>query len=319
MTQQLLGIHHVTAIAGDPQRNLDFYAGVLGLRLVKVTVNFDDPTTYHFYFGDCQGRPGTIMTFFSWPDSMKGRRGAGQVGVVSFAVPTGSMKFWTERFRRLGVAVRPPEIRFNEEVLPLVDPDGLQIELVADPRPTLPECQAHSTVPPEHAIRGFHSITLVESDWEGTDRFVHEFLGFRHLKEEDTRLRYAVGEGFKGAYMDVLRVPAADPGLIAVGTVHHVAWRTPDREAQVQWQQKLRNDQRHVTPVIDRTYFHSIYFHEPGHVLFEIATDQPGFGVDEHPDQLGTGLMLPPWLEPKRSAIEGELPRVVLPGIQWAA
>jgi glyoxalase family protein len=319
MTEQLLGIHHITAIAGDPQKSLNFYAGVLGLRLVKLTVNFDDPFTYHFYFGDCQGRPGTIMTFFPWPDSTKGRRGSGQATVVSFAVPQGSMGFWTERFRRLGVPMHVPEMRFNEEVLMFTDPDGLHLELVADDRPALPECQADSSVPPEHAVRGFHGFTVVESDWEATDRFVHGTLGFRPLKEQGSRLRYAVGDGFLGMYMDVLRVPAANPGLVAVGTVHHVAWRTPNRETQLQWQRALRDNDHHVTPVIDRQYFNSIYFHEPGHLLFEIATDPPGFGVDERPDELGTHLTLPPWLEPKRSRIESELPRVVLPGLQRAA
>ncbi|MBI5572604.1 MAG: ring-cleaving dioxygenase [Desulfomonile tiedjei] len=319
MTEQIAGIHHVTAIAGEPQPNLDFYTGVLGLRLVKLTVNFDDPNTYHLYFGDDAGRPGTIMTFFPWPGGAKGRRGSGQVDIVSFAIPDGSMGFWMERFKHRGVRFEAPAARLDEEVLPFTDPDGLHLELVAVPVRGLRESQPRSTLPGDRAIMGFHGVTLLESDWRATDRLLHQTLGFRRLSEEGNRLRYGISAGQIGARVDVLRVPEPIHGRVAVGTVHHVAWRTPDESEQLYWQERLRSVDLNVTPVIDRKYFHSIYFREPGGTLFEIATDPPGFAVDEDPAELGTHLMLPSRFEARREAIQRALPRLSLPPVVRAA
>jgi glyoxalase family protein len=319
MTEQILGIHHITAISGDPQQTLDFYAGVLGLRLVKLTVNYDDPGTYHLYFGDDGGKPGTIITFFPWPGARKGRPGAGQADTVSFAVPGASIGFWSERLRVLGFGLEGPRARFGQEVLSLTDPHGLHIELVEVGGLAPQGMERVGPVPDEHAIRGFHGITLLESNKDATDRFVRETLGFRPVGEEDHRVRYGIGTDTIGSYLDVLHVPSATPGLVAVGSVHHVAWRTPDQAELLYWQERIREEGRHVTPVIDRNYFHSIYFHEPGRVLFEIATDPPGFAVDEKPSELGTHLMLPPWLEAQRGLIELELPRLTLPGFRRAA
>ena len=309
MTKQITGIHHITAIARDPQANLDFYTGVLGLRLVKKTINFDDPGTYHFYYGDEQGRPGTILTFFPWPMARRGSHGAGQATVTSFSVPEGSLGWWQERLGRLGVAFEEPRQRFDEEVLTLLDPDGLKLELVAragDSR----EPWLAGPVPTEHAIRGFDGVTLTEWNPEVTARVLDGILGFRAAGEERDRFRFEVGAGGPGARVDIVARPDAPRGHVAAGTVHHVAWRTPDDDQQKAWHEELTELGFHVSPIMDRQYFHSIYFREPGGVLFEIATDPPGFTFDETVEELGSGLRLPPWLEPERKQIETILPVV---------
>jgi len=313
MTKQIRGIHHVTAIAGDPQRNLEFYTGVLGLRLVKLTVNYDDPAGYHFYYGDGQGQPGTILTFFPWPGAPRGRQGTGQVTLASFAVPQSSLGYWQERFQAHAVSSERPGSRFDEEVLAFRDPDGLPLELVASSRGDGREPWAGGAVPAEHAIRGFHGLTLAEEGYERTASLLAEFLGFRLAQEKGNRFRYQAGPEGTGALVDVLCLPNALPGRVAVGTVHHVAWRTPNDEEQKSWRAQIAALGFNVTPVIDRLYFHSIYFREPGGVLFEIATDPPGFTVDETVEQLGTGLMLPPWLEARRESLERSLPPLRLP------
>jgi glyoxalase family protein len=312
MQQPIAGIHHVTAIASDPQRNLDFYTDVLGLRLIKRTVNFDDPGSYHFYFGDELGSPGTILTFFAWPGAARGRSGAGQVTVTSFAVPEQSLKFWEKRLLEAGLPVEKMRKRFGEEVLTFADPDGLKLEIVADPtnNNTSP-AQANRCVPSEHAIRGFHSITLCEQGYEHTAQTL-EKMGFRKVAEEDNRFRYEVGGGGRGTRADLLCAPEAPHGRVAVGTVHHVAWRVADDESQRLWRTRLIESHLDVTPVMDRCYFHSVYFREPGGVLFELATDPPGFATDESPDKLGQALKLPPWLEEYRSQIEQALPQINL-------
>lgn len=305
------GIHHITAIAGDPQRNVDFYAGVLGLRLVKLTINFDDPGAYHLYYGDELGHPGSIMTFFPWPGAPRGRHGAGQASVTSFSVPENSLNFWSERLRSHGVEV-DEQTRFDARFLVLTDPDGLKLELVAsrDSR----EAWAEGPAPMEHAIRGFHHVTLSEEGYERTAALVAGTLGMRLIREEANRFRYAAGNGEPGALVDVLCQPDLGRGLVAVGTVHHVAWRTPTEESQKKWRREIAAQGYDVTPIIDRNYFHSIYFREPGGVLFEIATDPPGFTVDEPADQLGTQLKLPPWLEASRIQLERVLPKLRVPG-----
>lgn len=313
---RISGLHHVTAIAGDPQRNIDFYMGLLGLRLVKLTVNFDDPETYHLYYGDGIGRPGTIMTFFPWPGGVNGRRGTGQLTTTSFAIPEGAVDFWVSRFKERHVGFGGPVRRNDDEqVLSFSDPDGLSLELVAHPRATERGGWEDGPVPHEHAVRGFHAVTLTEEGYERTAAMLAKDLGFRLAREDGSRFRYEVGAGGPGALLDVKCQPASPPGIISVGTVHHVAWRTPDDEQQKAWREVLVKSGLNVTPIIDRRYFHSIYFREPGGVLFEIATDPPGFTVDEREDELGKSLKLPPWLEPVRQHLEHTLPSVHLPEI----
>lgn len=311
MRQPISGIHHVTAIASDPQRNLDFYTQVLGLRLVKRTVNFDDPGTYHFYFADEVGSPGTILTFFPWPDAPRGRAGVGQVTLTSFSVPEQSLTFWEDRLRRAGVPIVKAGARFGEDVLAITDPDGLRIELIASP----PQSERHpwnsSEVPAEHAIQGFHSVSLCEEGYEHTAR-VLELMGFRKVAEEGNRFRFEVGDGGPGTRADVLCMSEAPSGRTSVGTVHHVAWRVTDDEAQKVWREHLVSQDLNVTPVRDRCYFHSIYFREPGGALFELATDPPGFAIDEPVQALGETLKLPVWLERYRNEIETALPPVEL-------
>ncbi|HLW00733.1 MAG TPA: ring-cleaving dioxygenase [Ktedonobacterales bacterium] len=315
MDKTIPGIHHLTAIASDPQRNLDFYTGALGLRLVKLTVNFDDPGTYHFYFGDGQGRPGTILTFFPWPSAPQGQRGTGEVTTIGFAVPEGALGYWAERLQRYGVSAAGPEQRFDEQVLSFTDPDGMQLELVARRRAALHNGWAEGAVPAEFAIRGFSGVTLSEIDHEDTAPLLSQVMGFRPTRQEGHRFRYEVGEGADKAFVDIVEEPETLRGRLAAGSVHHIAWRTSNDEQQLAWRQELLNQGLHVTAVRDRQYFHSIYFHEPGGVLFEIATDPPGFATDETPDQLGTHLKLPSWLEPERSRLEGVLPRLRLSGL----
>ena len=312
MTISFAGAHHVTAIAGDPQQNVDFYAGILGLRLVKKTVNFDDPSSYHLYYGDAGANPGTIMTFFSWPGAPRGRSGAGQIGATSFAVPEDSLGYWTQRLVEHGVRFEAPTRRFDETVLAFEDPDGLAIEIVA--RPGLEGTSsswAGGTVPGEHAIRKISGVTLLEAAPDRTENLLTSFPGFEKVGEEDGRVRYATMGG--ESFADVVGVPEGARGQTAVGTTHHVAWRAPDDETEEAWRGEAEARGLDVTPVLDRQYFHSIYFREPGGVLFEIATDAPGFAVDEDPDHLGEELKLPPWLERHRDKIAADLPPVRLP------
>ncbi|HZR42662.1 MAG TPA: ring-cleaving dioxygenase [Ktedonobacteraceae bacterium] len=309
----LAGFHHLTAIVGDPQQNIDFYTRVLGQRLVKQTVNFDDPGTYHLYYGDEVGTPGTIMTFFPWPGAPKGRRGTGQIVDISFSIPATALDYWVERLNEHGVAITGPITRFNEQVLSFLDPHGLSLELVAHQDALAYNGWKQGPVPEEYAIRGFSSITMAETHRERTAKMLTDVLGFRLLQQEGNRFRYEVGDGGPGARVDVLSLPDQPHGRIAVGTVHHVAWRTADDEHQLKWRQHLLENGNDVTAVRDRQYFHSIYFNEPGGVLFEIATDPPGFFIDEPVEQLGTHLKLPPWLEPQRSQIENVLPPIHVP------
>jgi glyoxalase family protein len=295
------GIHHVTAIAGDPQQNLDFYTKVLGLRLVKLTVNFDDPGTYHLYFGDRAGKPGTILTFFPWPNAPRGRQGSGQATAICFATGAGAISGWTKRLALQGVAVQGPIKRFGQDVLAFADPDGLPLEIIGCSKGDDP------------AILGFHSITLSEVGYEATAEILGNGFGMIKNYEEGNRFRYNVPDGGIGTAVDVLCQPDSRSGTMGVGTIHHVAFRAQTDECQKLWRQKLTQMHLNVTPVLDRQYFRSIYFREPGGVLFEIATDPPGFATDETVEQLGHRLKLPPWLEPNRAHIEGILPKLQLP------
>ena len=302
-----MGIHHITAIAGDPQRNLDFYGGTLGLHLAKLTVNFDDPATYHFYYGDELGRPGSILTFFPWPGGQLGRQGTGQAAVVSLSIVQSSLGFWIERLLSQGIKYQGPVRRFDEQVLSLTDPDGMLLELVASPRapadPTWPE----GPLPPEHAIRGLHGTTLWEDGDMGSSEFLTGTMGFEPAGEEAGLLRFQSGTGV-GSVVYLRRTPGFWGGTGGVGVVHHVAFRAATDQAQLAKRSEIAAQGREITPVIDRQYFHSVYFNEPGGVLFEIATDGPGFTIDESPDELGTHLKLPPMFEGSRQAIEDALP-----------
>jgi glyoxalase family protein len=309
------GLHHVTAIAGEPQANINFYAGVLGLRLVKLTVNFDDPTTYHLYYGDEQGHPGTIMTFFPWPGAFKGHIGTGQLTVTSFAVPQKSLPYWRKRLRKRGVEFEETTSDFGEEMLFLRDPDDLQLELISSSNADPDRVWERGPIPTEHAVRGFHHVTLSENGYERTALLLTETLGFKQIAKKGNRFRYVVANGAPGTIVDLVCAPEGGRGRVAVGTVHHVAWRTASNEEQAGWRSTLTKLQYDVTPIIDRQYFHSIYFHEPGGVLFEIATDPPGFATDESVERLGTSLKLPPWLERTRSELERLLPPIELPKI----
>jgi glyoxalase family protein len=308
MTMQVQGIHHVTAIAGDPQGNVDFYAGVLGLRLVKVTVNYDDPNTYHLYYGDERGHPGTILTFFPWPGATRGRTGTGQVAVTAFAIPDGSLGYWVDRLNSRQVAFAEPSQRFDEEVIALQDPDGLRLELVAGGRTPETSPRPDGPTPGKDAILGFQGVTLEVEGYERTAGLLTATLGMREVGAKGNRFRYAIGAGSAQGFVDLLCLPSGPRGRVAVGTVHHIAWRTPDDESQRTWRAEIARLGFNVTPIVDRSYFRSIYFREPGDVLFEIATDLPGFAVDEPPDQLGKRLTLPTWLESARDELVKALP-----------
>lgn len=313
--RQLHGIHHVTAIAGDPQENLDFYVGILGLRLVKRSVNQDDPGTYHLFYADAIGSPGTDLTFFAWPGGLHGREGTGQASTVSLAIPKSSLAYWRKRLGDHDIAFEGPVRWFDDEVIAFSDWHGQRIELAAAPDAANRQWRywGDGPVPEESAIRGIHSVTIMEAADQPTIPFITQRLGFKLTGESEDRKRFAVGEGGSGAWLDVVISPGARPGRVAVGTIHHIAWRTPNDAEEQQWWQQIHDVGIPISDVIDRFWFHSIYFREPGGVLFEIATDGPGFGVDESVERLGARLVLPPWLEPRRAEIERALKPIKLP------
>lgn len=313
MPEPITGLHHVTAIASDPQRNLDFYTEVLGLRFVKRTVNFDDPGTYHFYFGDDAGSPGTILTFFPWPHARRGHAGAGEVTKTAFSIPQDSIAYWEQRLRDKGVLVERTGTRFGgaEEVLTLSDPDGMKIELVAHADAPQITPSRYADVPAEYALCGFFGVTLLERSLDRTAETI-KMLGFEPIAAEGNRTRFASPAGSSlGNHIDVVVDPNAGYGRPGAGSVHHIAYRAKDDAAQLAWLDEIAKHLQ-VTPVQDRTYFHSIYFREPGGVLFELATDPPGFGIDETPDTLGEALRIPAWLEPHRASIEARLEPIEL-------
>jgi glyoxalase family protein len=310
MNTQVSGLHHITAIASDPRQNLDFYTRTLGLRFVKKSVNQDDPGTYHLYYGNYAASPGTILTFFPWAGLRRGRPGTGQAYATAFSVPAGSLPFWQERFQKLGVPHQAVEKRFADEVLAFTDPDGLRLELVATSEADLRPATPAKDVPAEFAIRGFHSSTLALVDAAATARVLTDSMGYKLAGQAGHRTRYSARDGGPGTYVDLLTDPALPRGLNGAGTIHHVAFRVTDATTQVAARDILLKDGLHVSPVIDRAYFKSIYYREPAGVLFEIATDGPGFAIDEPLDQLGTKLGLPPHLEPHRAEIEAALPKL---------
>ncbi len=312
MPDNVPGIHHVTAITGDVQKCVDFYVSVLGLRFIKQTVNFDVPDTYHIYFGDRLGAPGTAMTFFGWHHLPWRPAGNGQVAAVAFAVPERSLDFWSDRLRELGVEASRSE-RFGAGVIALADPDQIRLELVGRASDERWNVWPDSPVDPEYQLRGFHSVQLAVAEEEPTARFLTETMGFREVAREGSRVRFETGPGGPNAVLDLLADPTLDTGEEAAGTVHHVAWRAVDDAHEVAWRETLLAAGRTVTPVIERKYFRSIYSREPGGVLFEIATDQPGFTVDEPEKSLGSGLQLPPWHENRRESLKVNLPPIAVP------
>ncbi len=302
----LTGIHHVTAITGNAQRNADFYAGVLGLRLVKKTVNFDDPTSYHLYYGDASGKPGTLITFFAWPEGVPSRSGSGEPIALAFEVPEKSLPWWREHLKAAGFQPSEGGSRFGAPVISVADPDGMRIELTG------------ADVSRENAITRIHSVTLALRDSGASQGLYTSELGFGAAGVEDNRRRFAVGTESAASYVDVIE-SASSRGRMGPGTIHHIAFRTPDDRSQQEWLAKLTKLRLPVSPVMDRSYFHSIYFREPGGVLFEIATDSPGFAIDESSEHLGETLKLPAAYEPYRSELEGVLPPLALPNLTGAA
>ena len=306
------GVHHVTCITGDAQKCVDFYVGVLGLRFVKKSINQDLPDTYHIYFGDYLGTPGTAMTFFGWPTWPRQRPGSGQVTTVAFQVPAGSVGFWRERPKKLGVD-HDAASRFGADAIVLRDADGIELELVGDASDERWVPWPDGPVDERHAIRGFHSVALTVAEAAATVDLLTSTMGFRHGGTDGKRIRFETGDGGPHSVVDVIESPEGPVGEESIGTVHHVAWRTPDAESQLEWREKLLGAGRNVTPVIDRWYFKSIYYREPGGVLYEIATDGPGFAIDEKPEKLGTTLSLPPWFQVRREHLDETLPPIVVP------
>ena len=308
---KLRGIHHITAIASDPQRNVDFYVQVLGLRFAKRTVNFDDPSTYHFYFGDRTGRPGTAITFFAWPGARRGARGIGQVIAASFAVPKGSLDYWKSRFEAHHVFSEQMPARFRGAALRFSDPDGLMLELIESTTLDEVDLKYESEVPKMFAIHGFHAPTLEVQELKPSEDLLGA-LGFELIGEEKLRKRFSVNSKLTSAGVDLMARPDGQFGINSAGTVHHIAFRCADEDEQLRWRRQVVDLGLHVTPVIDRFYFHSIYFREPGGILFEIATEGPGFTVDESARHLGELLKLPPQYEQHRAEIERALSPILL-------
>ena len=311
------GLHHLTAIASDPQRNLDFYAGTLGLRFIKQTVNFDDPGTYHLYYGDTSGRPGSILTFFPWPRARRGRVGAGQVAETQLAIPTSALAFWVQRLTEYQVAFQGPTRRFDSEsVLTFTDFDGMPLALVAtDAAASLPGWDGGVGVSEAMSVRGMHAVTLWVHRRAETAKVLTDALGFREIAHTDDIVRYAVEDATPGTLVDVKELLTGPGGTGGAGIVHHVAFRASDDDTEfgIRWQVTAAG--LPITEQIDRTYFRSMYFREPGHVLFELATDAPGFAVDESPEHLGDGLQLPPQHEHLREALSDQLPPLHRPGV----
>jgi len=316
--QPVQGIHHITAMAGDPQRNLDFYHSVLGQRLIKRTVNFDDPSTYHFYFGDKSGTPGTVLTFFPWRQMARGVRGNGEVGATGYSIRPASVDYWRQRLTRHGITVNSDAPRFANDVLSFSDPDGMVIELVVNEEKSTLDPWDDGPIPAEHELRGFHSATLWVATAEATGKLLTEQLGYQLVGQEGNRTRYKGASDDIGLYVDLLAQPNLGHGRMGAGSVHHIAFRTVDDSEQADYKRLLHKANFGVSPVMDRQYFHSIYFRSPGGVLFEIATDAPGFLYDEPVAELGTQLKLPDWLEPQRQQIEQTVVPVSMPAVTAA-
>lgn len=310
MEDRILGLHHITAIAGEPQRNYDFYVNTLGLRLVKKTVNFDDPQTYHFYFGDEVGTPGTILTFFPWPKVKQGINGVGMATEIGYSVPAGSLDFWKARFDQLQVRHRGIGEKLGERYLPFEDPDGLNLSLIEVGHYDNRKPRETADIQAEYAVRGFHTVTLLLHDIVKTAAILTNVFGYKFVGKEGNLSRYQTDAVANAAFVDLLEVPGAARGINAGGTNHHIAFRVENEEALMAFREKIQALGLHITEKIDRDYFYSLYFREPGGVLFEIATDNPGFAVDESIDRLGASLKLPKQYESLRQRIENILPTI---------
>jgi glyoxalase family protein len=306
--QQILGLHHITAIAGDAQRNYDFYTRIMGLRMVKKTVNFDDPGTYHFYYGNENGTPGTILTFFPWAGIGQGRIGTGMATEITYSAPTGSLDFWKDRFTRFKVPFTEVAERFGETFLSFTDPDGLNLALLVPGKTDDRQGWETGEIKQDVATKGFHSTTLSLQKLEPTAKVLTDIFGYRLLSQEGNRHRFITDTVGNAAVIDLLELPEGTPGINAAGTNHHVAFRVANEEVQMAYREKILSKGLRITPKIDRDYFYSLYFREPGGVLFEIATDNPGFTVDEALAELGSHLKLPKQYEAMRADIEKELP-----------
>ena len=301
------GLHHVTTLAGDAQRNVDYYTEILGLRLIKKTINFDAPDVYHLYYGDEVGSPGTILTFFPYGNLPRGRKGGGQLTYTAFSIPANSLGFWVDRLHQFNIAHAGPCKRFNETYLRFEDFDGAGVELVANDDDTRTGWTG-GHIPSEFAVRGFHTVELNEFKTDRTIQLLTEVMNHELIAEENGRFRFRAGVGGPGNYVDVQHAATDVRALQGAGSVHHVAFSTDDDESQLIIREKVMEAGFNPTPVLDRNYFHSIYFREPGGILFEIATNPPGFAIDEPVSELGQNLKLPDWIEPRRAQIEAGLP-----------
>jgi len=311
MENKILGLHHITAIAGDAKRNFDFYSKILGLRFIKKTVNFDDPGTYHFYFGDETGSAGTILTFFPWGEGIQqGRKGSGMATEIGYSVPKGSLDFWQKRFEQYNVIYNKPAEKFGEKYLTFLDPDGLKLELIESKTDDNRKGWETDEVKADVATKGFHNITLTLNDIKPTALVLTEIFGYKLIDQDVNRYRYATDAVENAAIVDLVELADEKRGLNANGTVHHVAFRVKNDEILMHFREKIEEFGLSITPQIDRQYFHSLYFREPGGVLFEIATDNPGFTVDESLEELGQNLKLPAQYESQRAAIEKHLVKI---------
>ena len=306
MDNRILGLHHITAIANNAQRNYDFYTHVLGLRMVKKTVNFDDPNTYHFYYGNAEGTPGTILTFFPWEGIGPGKNGVGMATEIGYSVPSDSLDSWAGRLRAFGVSTGEQAERFGEAYLPFTDPDGLAFALIQHPdgRPSWET----EDVKQDTATRGFHSITLTLQKIDTTASVLTDIFGYTQQAQEGNRYRFVTDAISTASIVDLLEESTGTMGRNAAGTNHHVAFRVANDTVQMEFREKILSKGLQITPKIDRDYFYSLYFREPGGVLFEIATDNPGFTVDEPLAELGSHLKLPKQYEASRARIEKGLP-----------
>lgn len=311
MNNTILGLHHITAIAGNAKRNYDFYTKVLGLRLVKKTVNFDDPGTYHFYFGDKYGTPGSVLTFFPWEGVAQGRTGTGMATGIGYSVPQGSLEFWADRFNQLNVKQENILENFGELSIPFQDPDGLKLNLVIPKQEDKRIGWQTVDVTANAATKGFHNVVLTLKNIKATAEIITDIFGYTLLEQEGKRYRFVTDAVENAAIVDLVESPGEAPGLNAAGTNHHVAFRVKDEATQMLFREKIASKGLGITPKIDRDYFYSLYFREPGGVLFEIATDNPGFTIDENLTELGTSLRLPKQYEPSRARIEKLLPKLV--------
>ncbi len=308
MENKILGLHHITAIADNAQRNYDFYTRILGQRLVKKTVNFDDPGTYHFYFGDEQGSPGTILTFFPWEGIGGGKTGTGMATEIGYSVPAGSLGFWADRFRRYKVEHQEVKERFGESYLSFRDPDGLNIDLIVPATTDERKSWITPEIGTDVAPRGFHTVTLTVRKLDPTAKILTDILGYSLVQQDGNRYRFKTTAIDQAATVDILETPDGKPGHNAAGTNHHIAFRVKNEDILMEYREIISRRGFNITPKIDRDYFYSLYFREPGGVLFELATDNPGFTRDEPLEALGSSLKLPKQYEPARAQIEKVLP-----------